>query len=521
VHLFSDTLRPGSDVSRIFISYRRKDSDIWADRLAQEVRQHFPGQVFMDIREIGPGLPWRQVLEEALGDCGALLVVIGPEWLNAKDDMGRRRLEDPHDTLRREVTEALKRGVRVFPLLVSGAEMPSAESLPGDLKNLADLQAHQLTVPHWPEDVAKLIAILKQIPEMSGTGPQREAGRPAPSPEPRTVKPARATASAKARDVAQGRQTSTSVTSPGRGWWKVGSLVFGGLLLLLVALWISTRPQHEPQVVSSPPIPEASVRDASPEAPAVSGAPYQAGESFTDCHGCPEMVVLPARRYRMGSPPGARGTESEEPAHAVAIAQSFAVGKYEVTRGQFSNFVRETRYQIDSGCWRRMTLAAGAPEYPVVCASWHDAKQYTEWLSQKTGQRYRLLTEAEWEYAARAGSTALRFWGDEDDKACEFANVQWCGATELKKVGQFKPNAFGLYDLLGNASEWVEDCWHDNYVGAPADGSAWVTGDCGWRVIRGGGFDLEASLVRSAARSYGGADNRITGLGFRVARNLP
>jgi formylglycine-generating enzyme required for sulfatase activity len=504
-------------VSRIFISYRRKDSDIWADRLAHELRQHFPGQVFMDIREIGPGLPWRQVLDEALGDCAALLVVVGSEWLNTRDDKGRRRLEDPRDTLRREVTEALNRGVRVFPVLVNSAEMPPAESLPGDLKKLADLQGHQLTVPHWAEDVAKLIGVLKQIPELSGAEPQREVRRPTPSAEPRSVKPVPAAVSDKARELVQEGPAATSVTTGGRAWWKVGSLAFGVLLALVIAIWIGNRSSLEPEVVPSPAVPETLS-----EAPPATADTYKVGQSFNDCYGCPEMVVLPAGSFRMGSAPDALiGTENEEPVHEVAIAQPFAVGMYEVTREQFSNFVRETGYDIISGCWRSMTWVAGAPEDPVVCVSWHDAKQYTTWLSQKTGQPYRLLTEAEWEYAARAGSTALRSWGDEDDKACESANVQWCGAKELAKVGQFKPNDFGLYDMLGNASEWVEDCWNDNYAGAPTDGGAWLTGRCERRVMRGGSHNDSPESVRSAARPSESASARINLTGFRVARTLP
>ena len=157
----------------------------------------------------------------------------------------------------------------------------------------------------------------------------------------------------------------------------------------------------------------------------------------------------------------------------------------------------------------------------MVNVSYEDAKAYTKWLATKTGQPYRLLSEAEWEYAARAGSTASRFWGDSERDACEFANVSWCGGKATLPVGGFKPNDFGLYDTLGNVWEWVEDCYHGRYRGAPSDGSPWLSGDCGTRVIRGGGWVDGPRDVRSAVRAWVTPDDRYSDLGFRVARTLP
>ena len=161
-----------------FVSYRRSDSDIWADRLAGELRAQSVGKVFMDIREIAPGTPWRTVLDTALGSCTALLVVIGPAWLNSTDQDGRRRLDDPSDILRNEVAEALRKGTRVVPVLVNGARMPSASELPEDIQSLTELQAHDLTVKHWSNDIAHLIGTLQAI--VSGNAPHED-----PQPAPR------------------------------------------------------------------------------------------------------------------------------------------------------------------------------------------------------------------------------------------------------------------------------------------------------------------------------------------------
>jgi formylglycine-generating enzyme required for sulfatase activity len=175
--------------------------------------------------------------------------------------------------------------------------------------------------------------------------------------------------------------------------------------------------------------------------------------------------------------------------------------------------------------------------------TWNDAKAYAEWLSRKAGHPYRLLSEAEWEYAARAGTIESRPWGDDPTQVCRNANV-WdlvarktirppdgrrtsdsgeCddGYAYTAPVGRYAANRFGLYDMIGNAWEWVEDCWNTSYVGAPADGSAWTQGDCSARVIRGGGWEQDARVARSAARNRDVAADRNNNLGFRVARALP
>lgn len=287
------------------------------------------------------------------------------------------------------------------------------------------------------------------------------------------------------------------------------------------------------------------------------------GTGFRDCDVCPDMVVVPAGSYTMGSPESEEGRYADEsPQHAVTIPRAFAAGKFEVTRGQFAAFVNETRYQPQSGnCgywdggegkyvnddpskgWRNPGYTQ-SDRHPVVCVSWNDAKAYVAWLTQKTGRGYRLLTEAEWEYAARGGTATARPWGDDPHQACTYANVgdlaynrlvspgkgkQWNVSTVhncddnagfTASVGSYRPNAFGLYDMIGNVREWTEDCWNASYAGAPADGSAWLTGDCSRRAHRGGGWFGGMRGARSAERNGGGSALRNDHLGFRVTRTL-
>ena len=238
------------------------------------------------------------------------------------------------------------------------------------------------------------------------------------------------------------------------------------------------------------------------------------GTAFRDCTECPEMVVVPAGSFMMGSDE----SSSEIPRHRVTIAKPFAVGKYEVTFAEWDACVAA------GGCGghRPGDEGWGRGRWPVINVSWDDAKAYVRWLNRKTGKQYRLPSEAEWEYAARAGTTTRYSWGD--DIGRNRANCDGCGSRwdneQTAPAGSFRANVFGLHDVHGNVWEWVEDCWSGNYLGAPADGSAWESGDCSRRVLRGGSWDNRPWFLRSASRSGDGAGNRNDGSGFRVARTL-
>ncbi len=248
----------------------------------------------------------------------------------------------------------------------------------------------------------------------------------------------------------------------------------------------------------------------------------QPGTSFKDCHVCPEMVVVPAGSFMMGSNDG---DSDEKPVRKVTIGASLAVGKYEVTFAEWDACV------ADGGCSHKPgDQGWGRGKQPVINVSWDDiTKQYLPWLSRKSGKSYRLLTEAEWEYVARAGTTTAYWWGDEASH--EYANYgkdECCdglakGADKwahTAPVGSFKANGFELHDLHGNVWEWVQDCWNDSYKGAPTDGSAWLKGDCGRRVLRGGSWGLNPQYLRTADRVGGYPGVRSRNGGFRVVRML-
>ena len=252
------------------------------------------------------------------------------------------------------------------------------------------------------------------------------------------------------------------------------------------------------------------------------------GRVFRDCEGCPKLVVIPAGSYTMGSPSGEKGRKkSEGPAHTVTIARSFAVGVYEVTYAEWDACRREggCNFNPNPREWG-VNRERGATQ-PVVSVNWNDAQQYVRWLSRKTGNRYRLLSEGEWEYVARAESTTRFWWGNELGRGranCYRCQARWSG-TGTASVGSFSPNPFGLYDVHGNAREWTEDCWHPSYAGAPRDGRAWKSGgDCNYRILRGGSYFgnlfVTPSSPRSAAREGYGAGARSIEAGFRVARTL-
>ena len=259
---------------------------------------------------------------------------------------------------------------------------------------------------------------------------------------------------------------------------------------------------------------------------ALARASRQPGERFRDCPTCPELVVVPAGWYRMGSPSHEENRSDDEgPVHRVTIAQPFAVGVYEVTVGEWDACVSGggcNGYRPDDAGW-------GRGRRPVINVSWDDAQAYVRWLSRQTGQSYRLLSEAEWEYVARAGTTTPFHFGRtiSPAQANYDGNYTYGGGRQGQyrertvPVGSFRPNAFGLYDVHGNVWEWVQDCWNGSYAGAPSDGRVWETGDCRRRVLRGGSSDNNARNLRSAYRYRNTADNRNNDNGFRITRSLP
>jgi formylglycine-generating enzyme required for sulfatase activity len=289
------------------------------------------------------------------------------------------------------------------------------------------------------------------------------------------------------------------------------------------------------------------------------------GQAFRECAECPQLIVVPSGTFLMGAPAdeprapwfapkGVRpAVDPEGPVHRVKIA-TFAIGKYPVTRAQWIAFVTATDRPIQGGCeWSgfsnndEATLASASwrnlgfeqdDTHPVVCVSWNDAQAYVRWLKQRTGHTYRLPTEAEWEYAARAGSTTAYPWGEPathehanygSDECCSELAAGADRWLHTSPVGSFPANAFGLFDMHGNAWQWVQDCYEDSYAGAPIDGSARDAPDCKRRALRGGTWGDPPGLIRSATRNWAPPppsrwnpdwEYRSGGVGFRVVREL-
>ncbi len=250
---------------------------------------------------------------------------------------------------------------------------------------------------------------------------------------------------------------------------------------------------------------------------------YQHGTAFTDKLDLglpfePEMVRIPPGKFLMGSPETESGRDSDEsPQHEVTIGYAFEIGKYEVTFDEYDAFANATKRKLpDDNGW-------GRGKRPVINVSFNDAQAYVHWLSQQTGKRYRLPTEAEWEYVARAGKQT-RYWWDDDigknNAVCGDCGSEW-DSKQTAPTGSFKANAFGLHDTASNVWEWTQDCWHGNYDNAPADGSAWLEkggGDCARRVVRGGSWSNYPQSLRSALRNWLSTVGANYVLGFRIAR---
>ena len=294
--------------------------------------------------------------------------------------------------------------------------------------------------------------------------------------------------------------------------------------------------------MQSPRSPRFPVRELATSLLLASAAPIAhaqvaPGSIFQDCPTCPEMVVIPAGSFQMGSDFEESGHPDEKPKHEVKLARNFALSKTEITFDQWDACVAAKR------CTAASDDGAGRTGLPVFNVNWDDANAFAAWLSDTTGKKYRLPTESEWEYAARAGTTTPWFWGPAEDsagstKACQFANTHdetgkdahpmyvWSnhkctdGFGEAGPVGRFKPNPFGLHDMLGNLREWVRDCHHGGYQDAPVDGSAWDESTCEKRIVRGGAWIDGASTSRAAYRHPEDAGYRNYQVGFRLARDL-
>jgi len=429
---------------KVFLNYRRADSEAWADRLFERLVREFPrNNVFMDIDGNIPfGFPWADWLDSQVAACDLMLVLIGRTWVTefkARSDAGDR------DSVLVEIESALKRKIPVVPVFLGDAPTPKAADLPATLRPLLALQAARLQRTSFDSDADVLVKGVARSIALA-------RGEPAPP--------------ADARDYqAEGRikVDAKFIHGAPERWFKPGA---------------------------------------------------GKAEWFKDLDVGPEMVVVPAGSFTMGS----NDYDGEKPPHKVTIEALFAVDRFAVT---FDEWDAAGLSQPSDQGW-------GRGRRPVINVSWEDAQAYAKWLSGKTGKAYRLLSEAEWEYCCRAGTTTAFWWGNSisTQQANYDGNHTFGGGAkgeyrrQTVPVDSFEANPWGLYQVHGNVWEWCEDNWHPDHKGAPVDGSVWPGGDASLRVVRGGSWSNYPRVCRSANRYRYQPSIRYFNLGFRLARTL-
>jgi formylglycine-generating enzyme required for sulfatase activity len=491
---------------KIFINYRRAQSLREAQHLKTLLDQAFgEKRVFLDVRGIDGGDNWLQTLERQVAACEAMAVLIGKEWADLKDEQGNRRLDDPNDKVRFEISQALLRNLPIVPISIDGAAIPKHAQPPDNIMQLANFQAMPLRAESFPQDAAAIIGRLRVL-----LAKQRRHGVP-------LWRAAPVAATVAVAGIAAGPWVFSRLSLP---LWGVtvpgGGQSFEEIANALVAAENRAKDAENERDSNSEKIAALQKKqdDFSQRLVAAQRERdgFREGLTIRDCSDCPEMVVVPAGKFLMRL---LDGYPNERGIREGTIARPFAVGKYEVT------FAEWDACAAAGGCASNETpndQGWGRGRQPVINVSWNDAKEYVTWLSGKTGQNYRLLAEAEWEYAALAGSPPT-IWGNSNGTG--IANCQGCGSQwddkQAAPVGSFPANAFGLHDTHGNVSEWCEDSWHPDYNGnPPKDGSVWAGGDTSFRVVRGASWNSLAWSVRGRLRP----DIRGSNLGFRIARTL-
>jgi formylglycine-generating enzyme required for sulfatase activity len=542
---------------KIFINYRRDDVPGDARGIREALVSEFGKQaVFMDVDNLLAGQRFDKELEKALAQCDALIAVMGPRWMEL---LAARTTSGERDYVREEIAAALKRGITVIPVRVGRegtmAALPRADQLPEDIRELVLHQKQDVAHERFGRDMVELVSALRAV--RAASAPPKPWGKIAGGAGaalaaalavawvsgvmplgPSTPQPAVTTAGS-----GTGATSSALSTPPDTGAAQRAAedaATAKRMAAEKAAAEAAAKEKLERDAVDAKRMADekaaaekqrvamlAAEEDKKrAEAARKTAAVPQPGETFRDCADvCPEMVVVPAGEFTMGSPESeTERSKDEGPQHQVTIPKPFAVGKYEVTFAEWDACVAAggCKHKPGDESW-------GRGKRPVINVSWDDVtKEYLPWLNKKTGKTYRLLTEAEWEYAARAGATTAFSTGKTitPDQANFDSNYTYGGSAKGKfraktiDVGSFDHNDFGLYDMHGNVWEWVQDCYRDSYIGAPKDGTAAIeTANCS-RVLRGGSWGSGPRYLRAAIRDWIGSGLRYLDLGFRVALSL-
>jgi formylglycine-generating enzyme required for sulfatase activity len=571
------------ELINVFVSYRREDSLHQAGRLYDRLVAHFgPGRVFKDVDAIPLGADFREVLTERVAGCDVFIAVIGDTWLSIAGKRGHRRLDDPGDFVRIEIEAALSRRIPIIPVLVGHSSFPQAEELPETLQSLSF--RHGLPVrpdPDFHNDMDRLIRGIEKAVSAAGARPApRETRSPRPhestGSRPRVGELPYRSGENRPSPLQDPERVAPPAPSPERHrprWLLFVAAAVLALLLLGVIIYVAPDkgrivrrgddehlPVENESIRKGKATAEAKKAGEAPKPGTDRDVPALPGR-ITNSIGM-NLVLIPAGEFLMGSDetdPDARndevvvGAAGKKEKHLVRITRPFYLGATEVTRGQFRRFVDEASYQTEAEkdgkggygwneaagefeldpkyTWQNAGFEQ-TDEHPVVNVSWNDATAFCEWLSQKDGRRYRLPTEAEWEYACRAGTTTKYSNGDDPESLAAVGNIadgtakakypNWTtiatqdGFIYTAPVGRFNPNAWGLFDLHGNVWEWCRDGYAgDYYQRSPTDDPQGPDGASAPRVIRGGSWNGNAQYVRAALRGGLHPGLRSYCLGFR------
>ncbi|WP_395647382.1 SUMF1/EgtB/PvdO family nonheme iron enzyme [Terricaulis sp.] len=483
----------------IFIGYRRDDTADVAGRIYDALERKFGrDRLFKDVDNLRPGADFGAYIKSVLPRCQVALILIGPGWLDARDEAGARRLDDPNDWVRVEVETALATpGLDVVPVLVNGARMPKSDELPATLHPL--LRRHAAVIrrdPDFRDDVGKLSAALSAsvktgLLDLSSIGGERRAATaPSSSPPRRNA----------VMMFVGGVAVALVLVALGGAWRFLGPPESSPVETATTASNLPGEDADGPRGAATPTTTATGQsQQQGPQTPSVQTAPETQAPIAL-----PDMVRIPGGSFVIGSPTTEAGRENVEGPQRTMQVAAFYLSRTEVTFAQWATCVD------DGGCnrYRPADQGWGRGARPVINVSWNDAQAYVQWLRRRTGQRYRLPSEAEWEYAARAGTTTAYSTG-----ASLSTSQARFSSNSTAPVGSFPANQFGLYDMHGNVWEWVEDCYRERY-----DATSCLAGISA-RDLRGGAWGDPPVRLRSASRSALSETARTRDLGFRVARS--
>lgn len=520
-------------MSKIFINYRRNDSATYASRLYDRLVKHFGADhLFIDIDQIEPGEDLVAVLQKKLQVVQVAVVLIGKSWLDDSQNESRQHhLDNLTDWVQFEIVALLQRKIQIIPVLVGGASFPKISQLPEAIAPLLKHHAFEIRDTRFDSDVDRLIQLLEAIIQLQMTQQSLTTYSNA------TDSLGKDSTEDLKHPILNATNLATNLANINEPKPKTENGIDGHVnhiitcLVIIAALissyWLpilSTIGLEKKGTISS----SKSISETSPSSKTPSDQietlQSQANPKLTNWLAVPihepAMARIPPGVFIMGSPSYEYSVDTNEaPQRRVTINYKFEIGKYEVTFTEYDQFAYETQrpFPSDEG-W-------GRGNRPVINVNFHDALAYVEWLSARTGKKYRLPTEAEWEYVASAGTATIYWWGNHigrNNAVCNGCGSQWDN-QKTTPVGSFNPNAFGVYDTAGNVWEWTQDCRHDTYQNAPTDGSAWLEnhdGDCTRRVIRGGSWNNNPQQLRSSGRFWNYPDVANNILGFRVARDF-